>query len=367
MTKMTMMIMMTGDNDDNDDKGDKGDNDKHDDRYLMMMMTTTTTMMMVTMVVMVVVVMVMVVMVVMVVMLMMMVVGDSKLRINAECIIILVTLPTLTVSILRIKPVSMERVTVRIGTDCSGTDAPIDALRQTALYRAGRIRIKHQWSCDKDPAAQQYIKLNHSPKEFYSNITSRNHDQLKKADIYVAGFPCQPFSVLNNNRAGFQDPRAAVYEEVIATLKTGKIRACILENVKGLLNHDEGRSFQRVMQDLRDAGFMARARLFRSTEFGIPQARPRLYFVAIRNDVGTKPHIPPAPCVSSVPLSTLLEPVKGPPGARPNSKKDSVVRNNFRAVLKRLKKRGASPNDTWVADIDSECYRFPPASFVVPG
>ena len=115
-----------------------------------------------------------------------------------------------------------------------------------------------------------------------------------------------------------------MYEEVIATLKTGKIRACILENVKGLLNHDEGRSFQRVMQDLRDAGFMARARVFRSTEFGIPQARPRLYFVAIRNDVGTKPHIPAAPCVSSVPLSTLLEPVKGPPGAHKFEKRKNL-------------------------------------------
>eukprot|EP00959_Pyramimonas_sp_CCMP1952_P469258 9494633-Pyramimonas_sp.AAC.1 len=127
------------------------------------------------------------------------------------------------------RAVNMRPKWVRIGTDCSGTDCPVWALGQCAAVKAGRLRISHRWSCDSDAFCRQFIELNHEPKIFYPNIIGRRVDQLPPIDIYVCGFPCQPFSPVGR-REGFADCRSDVYEEVIRTLRRGSIRAFVLEN-----------------------------------------------------------------------------------------------------------------------------------------
>ena len=78
---------------------------------------------------------------------------------------------------------------ITIGTDFSGMEAPIQALRNIK-----GIKFKHMFACDNDESSQQTILTNFPPKIFVKDIVGRDNNQLPTVDVYVAGFPCQPFS-----------------------------------------------------------------------------------------------------------------------------------------------------------------------------
>jgi DNA (cytosine-5)-methyltransferase 1 len=92
---------------------------------------------------------------------------------------------------------------LRIGTDCSGIEAPIQALLQM------NIPFEHSFTCDKDIYALKSIKVNYHPKKIYIDITKRKHACLPDIDIYVCGFPCQPFSLMGN-KMGTEDSRSNI-------------------------------------------------------------------------------------------------------------------------------------------------------------
>ena len=78
---------------------------------------------------------------------------------------------------------------LRIGTDCSGIEAPIEALKQLG------IPFEHKWACEIDRFARRSILANYQPEIIYEDITKRDHSELPDIDIYVCGFPCQSFRV----------------------------------------------------------------------------------------------------------------------------------------------------------------------------
>ena len=242
---------------------------------------------------------------------------------------------------------------VRIATDCSGTDAPLYAIRQTSFYKRRSIIVKHQWSSDNNKAAQQFIAANHSPREFFPDLTVRDHYGLRKTNIYVAGFPCQPFSKAGLKR-GFRDRRTKVYKGVVDTLRAGRIRAFLLENVEGLIRHNAGKTLQKVLSDLEGANFHVDYRVYKSSEFGLPTNRPRVYFMGIHRDVGKRPFLPNAPGIEPPPLSTCLDPEKGPLDAMPSDSRDSNASRNLRRALKVIRRSGDDPmRQCWALDIDS--------------
>ena len=119
--------------------------------------------------------------------------------------------------------------TVTVSTDCSGMEAPIQALRNP------QIKFQHNFSCDNDKFARVTIEANFPPKgEIYTDIKERNNKGLYN-DVYVAGFPCQPFSI-QGLRQGFGDTRGrgAVFLHVLNYINVNKPKLVILENVKGL-------------------------------------------------------------------------------------------------------------------------------------
>ncbi len=102
---------------------------------------------------------------------------------------------------------------LRVGTDCSGIEAPIEALRQL------QIPHKHLWSSDIDKFVIQSIKANYEPEILFGDpngpypdgdITKRDNSILPDIDLYVAGLPCQPFSI-SGQRKGFIDKRGNVF------------------------------------------------------------------------------------------------------------------------------------------------------------
>lgn len=106
----------------------------------------------------------------------------------------------------------------------------------------------------------------------------------KRFDVLLGGFPCQPFSIAGHKR-GFKDRgRGNVLFAVMDILKARKPKAVFLENVKHLKHHDDERTFIRIRQELRKAGYEMDAKVFNSSEYGnVPQSRERIYIVAFRS------------------------------------------------------------------------------------
>ena len=229
-------------------------------------------------------------------------------------------------------------IKIRIGTDFSGTDAPVWALMATRAVKAGRAKVSHKWSCDNWPPALKFIQQNHSPKVLYDDIVGRDHGALPVVDIYVAGFPCQPFSGMGLKQ-GFDDKRMEAYNELVETLKHGRARSFIIENVRSLLYHKGGESMHRVLNDLRTAGYTVRWRVYLAEEFGLPQRRPRVYMVGIHNTIGKAPKMKRPQHTDRQPLSSFLEAVTGPRHARPSQFKRSVCCRSVRLAFRRLRKQ----------------------------
>ena len=85
-------------------------------------------------------------------------------------------------------PEQSEAAVLKVTTDCSGLDVPLYALK--ALGR----KVQHLSSSDNDKAARETIRANHQPEKLYDDIKHRELSSEVQSDLYVAGFPCQPFS-----------------------------------------------------------------------------------------------------------------------------------------------------------------------------
>ncbi len=130
-----------------------------------------------------------------------------------------------------------------------------------------------------------YRLLNNSyDEENYGDLTKINPKELPDFDILIAGFPCQSFSIVGK-RKGFDDDRGQIIYYLIDILKGKNIPYFMLENVKGLINHDRGNTLKTIMKLLDEAGYYTEYKLISSAKLGIPQIRERVYFIGIRKDL----------------------------------------------------------------------------------
>jgi len=102
--------------------------------------------------------------------------------------------------------------------------------------------------------------------------------ELPDFDLLCGGFPCQAFSVAGK-RGGFDDTRGTLFFEIARICKERKPRYLLLENVKGLLSHDQGRTFSTILGVLSDLGYDVQWQVLNSKDFGVPQNRERVYIV----------------------------------------------------------------------------------------
>jgi DNA (cytosine-5)-methyltransferase 1 len=133
-------------------------------------------------------------------------------------------------------------------------------------------------------------------------IMVRNPKDLPDHDLYVAGFPCQPFSAMMGLQEGVSDRhgrRGRVITHVVAALQAKQPRAFILENVPRLVTTHQ-KTFCRILQKLRSIGgnaYDVSWRVVNTEEHGIPQHRERVYIVGVKKDLakGCPPFTWPAP------------------------------------------------------------------------
>lgn len=134
-------------------------------------------------------------------------------------------------------------------------------------------------SSEIDEKACETYELNY--KEYPQGDIHQIFD-IEPFDLLLAGFPCQPFSYAGK-RKGFGDTRGTLFFEVERLIEAYRPKAFLLENVRGLYTHDEGRTFQTIMNHLHDLGYGTYDLLLNSSDFNVPQNRVRLYILGIHD------------------------------------------------------------------------------------
>ena len=135
------------------------------------------------------------------------------------------------------------------------------------------------WSNDIDKYASQIYKK-HWPEtpEVTGDIRGIDEKAIPKHDLICAGFPCQTFSVAGK-RKGFEDTRGTLFFEICRIAAYHRPELLLLENVKGLLNHDGGRTFSTILYALEDLGYWWEYQVLNSKNYGVPQNRERVFIV----------------------------------------------------------------------------------------
>jgi DNA (cytosine-5)-methyltransferase 1 len=133
------------------------------------------------------------------------------------------------------------------------------------------------FACDIDSNARSAYKHNYKI-EPESDITGINEKDIPNHDVLLAGFPCQPFSIIGN-RLGFDDIRGTLFFDIVRILKEKKPTAFILENVKQLYSHNKGKTLETILVTLKSTGYCVHCKVLNALDYGLPQKRERTIIV----------------------------------------------------------------------------------------
>lgn len=131
---------------------------------------------------------------------------------------------------------------------------------------------------DEDCRASYAANFGHAP---VGDITKVNERDVPKHDLLLAGFPCQPFSIIGHMR-GFNDTRGTLFFDIARILNAQKPRAFVLENVKLLVGHNKGQTLKRIIETIHELGYECQYRVLNALDFGLPQKRERVFIVGYR-------------------------------------------------------------------------------------
>ena len=142
---------------------------------------------------------------------------------------------------------------------------------------ASRLGLKCVFACDIDGEARRAYKHNFGI-EPAGDITAIHPDAIPDHDILLAGFPCQPFSIIGAMR-GFDDARGSLFFNLAEIIDAKRPEAFVLENVRQLSTHNRGKTLSKIIGVLSDLGYRADWRLLNALDFGLPQKRERTFIV----------------------------------------------------------------------------------------
>lgn len=201
--------------------------------------------------------------------------------------------------------------------------AGIGGFHQGLSFVGGKCVFASEW----DKYAQETYRANYPDTPLYGDITLKEtKDAIPEGfDVLCGGFPCQAFSNAGL-KLGFEDTRGTLFNEIAEILKARKPKVAFLENVRGLISHDQGRTLQVILRKLthmgyrcnipqkiidgKDVGLLqdeAKKMILRSREFGVPQNRQRIYIVLWRKDLDVEQFKYPTPPMTKTRLGDILE------------------------------------------------------------
>lgn len=196
----------------------------------------------------------------------------------------------------RIKPKKIKYKTVSLFSGIGGFDLGF-------LYNGFNII----WANDFDKYACETYKANVGNNIVCGDIRKEKIN-IPNHDILIAGFPCQPFSTLGKLEGFDDEERGTLFFEIKEILSKYKTKVVVLENVKNILNHDKGKTFARIMNELKSIGYTCFYHVFNSADYGVPQRRNRCYIVGFLNEYFYSPNFDfPEPIKLNVTTQDLLD------------------------------------------------------------
>ena len=167
--------------------------------------------------------------------------------------------------------------------------------------------IETAFASEWDKHARPTYKANFkTPHEIAGDITKISEKDIPEFDVCLAGFPCQAFST-NGKRKGFDDTRGTLFFDVARICAYHKPKVIFCENVKGLTNHDKGRTYKTVKDTIEGMGYAIHDKILNSKNFGVPQNRERIFIVAFRNDIDASGFAFPEPVDSGKRIKDIME------------------------------------------------------------
>lgn len=139
------------------------------------------------------------------------------------------------------------------------------------------------WANDADRFAVQSYKENIGDHIVLEDINKVVLENIPEHDILVAGFPCQPFSIMGKEQ-GFDDHRGSLFFRICEIIEKHEPEVVVLENVGRLLTHKKGETFSVIEKKLQNLGYTVYRNILNSSDFGVPQTRNRLFIVCFKDE-----------------------------------------------------------------------------------
>jgi len=152
------------------------------------------------------------------------------------------------------------------------------ALESAAQSRC--LETKCVFSSDIDDHCRASYKENFREEPF-GDITKVKADMIPEHDLLLAGFPCQPFSIIGQMK-GFEDTRGTLFFDIARIIKEKKPAAFLLENVKLLVGHNKGQTIRVIIKTLEDMGYHVEYKVLNALHFGLPQKRERVWIAGFK-------------------------------------------------------------------------------------
>ena len=151
--------------------------------------------------------------------------------------------------------------------------------RQIQLCPRNKSSFRCVWANEIDKYACQVYRKNFGEGELYEgDIRTVQPGDIPEAELLVGGFPCQAFSIAGK-RKGFEDTRGTLFYEIARLARANRYKTLLLENVYGLLNHEQGDTFATILGVLDEMGYDVEWQVLNSKDFGVPQNRERVFIV----------------------------------------------------------------------------------------
>lgn len=163
------------------------------------------------------------------------------------------------------------------------------------------------FSSEWDKFASMTYEANYGEKP-YGDITKINEEDIPDHDVLLAGFPCQPFSNIGKREGFLHETQGTLFFDILRILKKKLPKMFLLENVKGLLNIDNGKTFDTIIKSLRSLKYSVFYEVLDAQNFGLAQKRERIMIVGFRKDLNiTEFKFPKGNLNQKIPISSILE------------------------------------------------------------
>ncbi len=147
--------------------------------------------------------------------------------------------------------------------------------------------MKCVFSSEWDPHSQKTYEANFGETP-HGDLTLIPSKQIPDFDVLVGGFPCQPFSSIGKRQGFEHETQGTLFFDIYRILKDKKPAAFLLENVKGLKTHNQGKTWSVISKSLQELGYEVFSEILDASDFGVPQRRQRIYIIGFKRSIVAK-------------------------------------------------------------------------------